>query len=259
MIRIENLTVSYGKKTSPVLCGVNCTVPEGKITVLIGPNGSGKSTLLKTICGFLSPQDGTVILGGKNLCEYVSGERAKKIAFLSQTRHLPELTVRHLVLHGRFPYTRFPRHYTEKDAEIVDSVLRQMKLDALSDKFLSELSGGQQQKVWLAMALAQQTPVLVLDEPLTFLDIRQQLDFLQMLKSLRNQGKTILLVVHDLHAAFTCADHLIVLGGGRVLSEGDAAVIADSGIIERAFGVRTESCVLPSGETMYAFYGSDFV
>jgi len=257
MIRIENLTVSYARKLPPVLNDVSCSVPRGKITVLVGPNGSGKSTLLRTICGFLPPRAGNVFLDGKNLREYALSERARKIAFLSQVRSLPEITVRRLVLHGRFPYTKFPRRYSQADLKVAEDVLRALNLTALADSRLSELSGGQQQKACLAMALAQETPALVLDEPLTFLDIRQQLELIHLLKDLRAQGKTVLLVVHDLQTALGLADKLIVLSGGRVLAEGNPDEIARQGTIDSVFGVRTEMHLLPQGIKLYAFVESD--
>ena len=257
MIRIENLTVSYAKKLPPVLNDVSCSVPRGKITVLVGPNGSGKSTLLRTICGFLPPRAGNVFLDGKNLCEYALSERAKKIAFLSQVRSLPEITVRRLVLHGRFPYTKFPRRYSQTDLQVAEDTLLALNLTPLTDSRLSELSGGQRQKACLAMALAQKTPALVLDEPLTFLDIRQQLELIHLLKDLRAQGKTVLLVVHDLQTALGLADKLIVLSGGRVVAEGEPDAIARQGTIDAVFGVRTEMHSLPQGKKLYAFEEDD--
>lgn len=254
MIEVTNLTVGYGKKSlSPVLKNLSCSIPAEKISVLVGPNGSGKSTLLKTICGFLPVWNGSVQLDGKLLSDYALSERAKKIAYLSQSRRLPEITVRSLVLHGRFPYTHFPRHYTKEDCAVADSALSAMGLDSIAEKKLSCLSGGQQQKVFLAMALAQQTSVLVLDEPLTFLDIRQQLELLHLLKKLCAQGKTILLVVHDLHTALTFADKLIVMSGGEVISEGTPALIAEKGTIDTVFCIHTEKISLPKGENLYTF------
>ncbi len=253
MIKIEGLTVSYTRKSPPVLHDLSCTVPKEKITVLVGPNGSGKSTLLKTIGGFLRPQRGSIVLDGKNLGEYKGQERAKKIAFLSQSRRIPELTVRQLVLRGRFPYTHFPRAYSTNDYALVEESLRQMDMAFLGDCKLSELSGGQQQKAWLAMALAQETPLLILDEPLTFLDVRQQLELLQLLKELRARGKTILLVVHDLQMALTFADSLIVLSGGSVLAQGQPALLAEDGLIDRAFDIHTKKISLPDGGQVYTF------
>ncbi|MBQ7158458.1 MAG: ABC transporter ATP-binding protein [Treponema sp.] len=259
MIKIEGLSVSYTKKSAPVLHDVTCSVPEKKITVLVGPNGSGKSTLLRTICGLLRAQTGTITLDGKNLSAYKSHERAQKIAFLSQSRRIPEVTVRQLVLRGRFPYTHFPRQYSQNDYAIVEEALRALDMTALADCKLHELSGGQQQKAWLAMALAQQTPLLVLDEPLTFLDIRQQLELLRLLKTLCAQGKTILLVIHDLQTALTFADKLIVLSGGRVIAEGEPALIAEQGTIDRAFAIHTKKITASDGGQFYTFSSEGIV
>lgn len=255
MIKLTDVTTGYAKPKAEnaVLKHLSCEIPAQRITVLVGPNGSGKSTLLKAMCGFLPTWSGSVELDGKPLASYTLSERAQKIAYLAQRRTVSDCTVSRLVLHGRFPYTHFPRHYSAEDYAVSRDALHALQLEHLAEKNLSELSGGQQQKAYLAMALAQQTPVLVLDEPLTFLDIRQQLDLLQTLKTLREQKKTIVLVVHDLNTALTFADRLIVMSAGSVIAQGNPAVIARDGTIDRVFSVRTETVTDAHGSSLYTF------
>ena len=258
MLKLDAVTVGYGKPRAgrEVLHSLSCAIPRGKITVLAGPNGSGKSTLLKTMCGFLPAWSGGVSLAGEPLSAYSSASRARQVAYVAQQHgrlSASAVTVRRLALYGRFPYTRFPRHYTEQDHAVAAEALEQLGMTALADVPLAELSGGQQQKAYLAMALSQATPLLLLDEPLTFLDIRQQLELLAALRRLCSQGKTICLVVHDLNTALTFADALIVLDGGRVVAQGAPAAIAADGVIDRVFGVRTECVVLPRGGILYSF------
>lgn len=255
MIDVCALTTGYTKSRgqNAVLTSVSCTIPARRMTVLVGPNGSGKSTLLRAICGFLPAWAGTVTVDGRPLSAYTPVQRAQKIAFLAQWHIVPDCTVRRLVLHGRFPYMRFPRQYRADDIAAVQDALDMLGITDLAEKNLRALSGGQQQKAYLAMALAQQTPVLVLDEPLTFLDIRQQIDLVQTLGRLKAQGKTIVLVVHDLHTALTVADTLIVLCAGNVVAQGNPAVIAGDGTIDRVFAVRTQKIDGADGAPLYTF------
>ncbi len=255
MIDVRALTTGYAKARGKhaVLTAVSCAIPARRMTVLVGPNGSGKSTLLKAICGFLPAWAGTVTPDGRPVAAYTSVQRAQKIAFLAQRHTVPDCTVRRLVLHGRFPYTRFPRQYRADDDAVVQDALCLLGIAGLAEENLRALSGGQQQKAYLAMALAQQTPVVVLDEPLTFLDIRQQIDVVQTLARLKAQGKTIVLVVHDLHTALTIADRVIVLHGGTVVAQGNPAVIAGDGTIDRVFSVRTRRIDGADGMPLYTF------
>lgn len=259
MISIENLTTGYGKPNAEtaVLKSLSCIIPTAAITVLVGPNGSGKSTLLKAACGLLPAWSGSVKLDGKPLSSYSLQMRAQKIAYLAQSRRTPDISVEQLVLYGRFPHRRFLQHYSETDRRIARAALEQLGLLPLKDTLLSALSGGQRQKAYLAMALSQQAALLVLDEPLTFLDIRQQLDLLQLLRALCAQGKSICLVVHDLNTALTFADTLIVMKEGTVAAQGKGAEIASSGIIDRVFAVKTKCITAADGKTLYTFSAED--
>lgn len=259
MIEVRDLMTGYARPRgkNAVLAAVSCEVPARRITVLVGPNGSGKSTLLRAMCGLLPAWSGTVRLDGVPVSAYTPAQRARKVAFLAQQRTVPDCTVERLVLHGRFPYTRFPRQYRADDLAAMREALRALDITGLAEQNLRALSGGQQQKAYLAMALAQQTPVVVLDEPLTFLDIRQQLDLMETLRGLKAQGKTIVLVVHDLPAALRLADRLIVLSAGRVVAQGNPAVIAGEGTIDRVFSVRTRRIDGADGAPLYTFCADD--
>jgi ABC-type cobalamin/Fe3+-siderophores transport system ATPase subunit len=255
MIEVADLVGGYGIGSSVyrVLNGVSCTMPKGKITVLAGPNGSGKSTLLKAVCGFLLPWEGTITAVGKPLHEYTLTERAQTIAYVPQSRVVPDILVERLILHGRFPYAGFPHRYTKLDHDIVETVMERLHLTAYADRNLATLSGGQRQKVYLAMALAQDTPVLILDEPLTYLDVRQQLDLIADLKELCRSGKTVCMVIHDLNLALTVADHLVVMAEGAVLAEGSGEAVFESGMIDRAFSVHASRVVSAEGHPLYYF------
>lgn len=235
MIKIENLSFGYGKKSdnNEILHSVSAQIESGKITALIGPNGSGKSTLLKLIAGFNKAWNGTIEIDTEEQ------NLSKVIAYVPQVRQIPDVTVGRLVLSGRFPHTTFPHHYTKKDLQIAKNAIERMNISDLEEKELSELSGGQRQKAYIAMALAQESDILILDEPLTYLDIKQQLELAEILKSLREEGKTILLVIHDLNMALSIADDLIIMNDGNIEAQERPSRIATLGIIDKVFGIKT--------------------
>ena len=235
MLEIQNLSTGY--PGNPVLNRICLTIPEGAVTVIVGPNGCGKSTLLKALTGIL-PASGSVRLDGQELLTLPGRELAKKVAFLPQGRSVPEIAAKNLVLHGRFPYLSYPRRYRQEDLAIARSAMEQMGVAELADRSLVTLSGGQRQKVYIAMALAQDTPVLLMDEPNTFLDIAHQLQLMQQAKTLAEQGKIVVLVLHDLSLALEYADSLAILWEGTCLIQGDPKEVFLSGQLERAFGVR---------------------
>ena len=235
MLEIRNLTVGYTGK--PVLQDVSLTIPDGKVTVLLGPNGCGKTTLLKSLCGILSPKSGEILLDGLDLRTLPRRALAQKVAYLAQCRQVPDITVQRLVLHGRFPYLGYPRRYQKIDFEIARNAMEQMGILDLADTLMDRLSGGQRQKVYIAMALAQDTPVILLDEPTTYLDITHQIQILEHAKALAQQGKTVLMIIHDLPSAFQTADKLILLDGGTVAAEGTPEEMFSSGKVEELFQV----------------------
>ena len=172
MVEVRNITVGYPGKT--VLKNVSLAIPKGQLTVLLGPNGCGKSTLLKSLCGILTPENGQVLYDGEDLLLLPQQQLAQKIAYLSQGRQIPDITVRRLVLHGRFPYLGYPRRYRREDYACADLAMAQLGITDLADVPVQNLSGGQRQKVYIAMVLAQDTPIALLDEPTTYLDIVHQ-------------------------------------------------------------------------------------
>lgn len=248
MLEIKNLTAGYSG--DPVLRYVNLEIPEGKLTVVAGPNGCGKSTLLKAIAGIL-PGEREVVLSGQPLHTLPQRELAKKIAYLPQNRTIPEITAQRLVLHGRFPYLSYPRRYRPEDIRIAKESMKTLGIESLADRNLATLSGGQRQKVYLAMALAQDTPVVLLDEPTTFLDIRYQLQLMELTRFLAEQGKTMVLVLHDLAMALEYADHLVILSGGRIAAQGDAEAVFSSGILKEIFGVEVSRIMTDGGWKYY--------
>ena len=235
MLEIRNLSAGY--PGNPVLKDISMSIPAGAVTVIVGPNGSGKSTLLKALAGIL-PASGSVRLDEQELLGLPGRELAKKAAFLPQNRTVPEITVKNLVLHGRFPYLSYPRRYRQEDLTAAAAAMAKMGISDLADRSLSTLSGGQRQKVYIVMALAQDTPVVLLDEPNTFLDIAHQLQLMAQAKALAADGKTVVLVLHDLSMAMDCADSLAVLWNGTCLFRGSPEEVFLSGCLDTAFGLQ---------------------
>ena len=248
MLEIKNLTAGYPGEE--VLRYVNLNIPEGKVTVIAGPNGSGKSTLLKALAGVL-PGEKEVYFNGIPLHSLPQKELAKQVAYLPQNRPVPEITVRKLVLHGRFPYLSYPRRYRREDIRIAEAAMEKLGILDLADRELTTLSGGQRQKVYIAMALAQDTKVVLLDEPTTYLDIRHQMQTMELAKFLAGEGKTVVLVLHDLAMALEFADHLVVLSKGTVAAEGDGETVFSSGVLDRVFGVTVDRMMTDGGWKYY--------
>ena len=248
MLEIRDLSAGY--PGHPVLSGISLTIPEGTVTVIVGPNGCGKSTLLKALTGIL-PAAGSVRLDGQELLGLSSRELAKKVAFLPQNRPVPQITAKNLVLHGRFPYLSYPRRYRQEDHAAAEAAMEAMGIAELAQRSLSTLSGGQRQKVYIAMALAQDTPVILLDEPNTFLDISHQLQLMEQAKRLAAAGKTVVLVLHDLCMALDRGDLLAVLSEGRCLFRGSPEETFLSGSLSRAFGVQIRRIQTPDGWKYY--------
>ena len=248
MLEIQNLTAGYGGE--PVLEDICLTIPRGKVTVIAGPNGCGKSTLLKAIAGILPPK-GSIRLDGQELQDLSSRERAQRIAYLPQNRQIPEITAGRLVLHGRFPYLSYPRRYRRSDEEIARKAMETLGIWDLADRNLNALSGGQRQKVYIAMALAQDTPVVLLDEPNTFLDISHQKQMMDLAGQLASAGKSVVMVLHDLPLAMEYADVMAVLSRGGVLAQGTPEEVCRSGKLREAFGVEIKKMQTPDGEKYY--------
>ena len=236
MLEIKNLYSGYGGRE--VLHDVSLTAQAGEVTVIVGPNGCGKSTLLKTICGIQPVTAGQVLLDGEKLFALPRNLLAQKTAYLAQSRQVPDITVERLVLHGRFPYLGYPRRYRKEDYAIADAAMKTMGVAELADELVQNLSGGQRQKVYIAMALVQDTPVILLDEPTTYLDISHQLQLMQQARMLAAQGKTVVMIIHDFPHAFQTADHMILMRDGKIVADGTPEQIYASGMISSVFGVR---------------------
>lgn len=236
MVEIRDLSAGYGKRE--ILRGVSLSMRPGTVTTLLGSNGCGKSTLLKAMLGTADIFGGDILLDGKSARQMSATALAQKMAYLPQSKNTPDITVGTLVLHGRFPYLSYPRRYRREDYAFADAALRQMGIEDLAEERLQVLSGGQRQKVYIAMALAQQAGLIMMDEPTTYLDIGQQFRFARLARELAQQGKTLLLVLHDLPLALQISDTLAVLEEGKLGFVGAPAKIMDSDVLQRVFGVR---------------------
>ena len=247
MLEARNLSAGYPGRA--VLAGVSLAARPGRVLALLGPNGCGKSTLLRTMAGLLPPLGGEVLLDGRR--DYSPRQAAQRVAYLPQSRTAPNITVRRLVLHGRFPYLSYPRRYGREDYAAVDRALAAADALDLADRPLPELSGGQRQKAYLAMALAQETEAILMDEPTTFLDIRHQLEVLALVRRLAEEGRGVVLVLHDLCLALTAADDVAVLGEGRLLALGGPEAVYQSKVLERVMGVRLDRSEGPGGRRYF--------
>lgn len=252
MLEIRNLSAGYSG--TDVVKDLNFTARAGQVTAILGPNGCGKTTLLKALCGILPISSGQVLLDGEALLELPRNRLAQKIACLSQSRQVPEITAGRLVLHGRFPYLSYPRNYRREDFAAARAAMAAMGVEALENVPMSELSGGQRQKVYIAMALAQDTAVVLLDEPSTFLDIRHQLQLQTIAKTLASQGKTVMMVSHDLSQTMSCADYVVLLRQGTLAGEGTPEQVFASGLLDDVFGVRVRRVQTEAG---WQYYCSD--
>lgn len=249
MVELKTITAAYGSRV--VLRNFSATFVSGELVAVIGPNGAGKSTLLKTISHLLPPKAGTLSVNGQDLQTTDRQTVARHIAYLPQGRPLPQMTVEQLVLHGRFPYLSYPRRYRQEDRDKAREATEQMELLFHAHCPLSALSGGMQQRAYLAMALAQDTEYILLDEPTTYLDISHQLELMELLKNLARSGKGIITVLHDLPLALTFADRVLVLDQGSLLFDGSPEALCASHIIEDLFAVQI--IPLPHGGYGYRY------
>lgn len=233
----QNVSVRYGKKT--ILSQLSLEVPKGKIMTLIGQNGCGKSTLLKIIPRAVTPQSGYCTLDGKPIGAYPSKILARRIAYLAQVHTSPpDIDVRTLVSYGRYPYRKAGRGLTKTDGEIVARVIRMTGLEPLSEQSLSTLSGGERQRAWIAMTVAQEPEILILDEPTTYLDIGYQIEVLELVRHLnRTLGITILMVLHDLNLAARYSDVLAAIRDGNVYTSGTPNTVLTPENLHALFGI----------------------
>lgn len=249
--RCEQLTTGYPRHT--ILHELTLNLRPGQLTVLLGANGCGKSTLLKVLAGQLPVEQGHVYLQDRALADWSANERARVLAYLPQHPSLhADLTVFDLVRLGRFPHQSWRHQWQEEDANAVRDALLATGLTELADVPVATLSGGQQQRAWIAMTLAQQGDILLLDEPVNHLDLNHQIQMMDLVRQLANQGKTLIVVLHDLNLASRYADELVLLAEGRVLAQGNASRVLQPDLIASALGQQVR--VIPD-----PVYGSPLV
>ena len=231
----EGLSLAYGDRT--IVEDLDLRIPAGKITAIIGANGCGKSTLLRALARLLTPVAGRVLLDGADLHSRPSKEVARTLGLLPQSPIAPEgIAVTDLVGRGRHPYQKLLARWSAHDYQVVAESLEATGTADLADRSVDELSGGQRQRVWIAMALAQETDILLLDEPTTFLDVAHQVEVLDLLTDLnRERGTTIVMVLHDMNMAARYADHIFAMRGGRVVADGTPADIMTDELIRTVF------------------------
>jgi iron complex transport system ATP-binding protein len=235
-LHAENLTLSYDQRV--VAEGLGVQIPDESFTVIVGPNACGKSTLLKALARLLKPRAGQVFLDGKAISQYPAKQVAHRLGMLPQTPIAPNgITVGDLVARGRYPHQSLLQQWSREDESIVAEAMRVTEVLELSNRFVAELSGGQRQRVWLAMVLAQQTPILLLDEPTTFLDIAHQIEVLDLCADLHEQGRTLVAVLHDLNLACRYADHLIAMKAGTIVAQGHPGEIVTADLVQEVFGI----------------------
>lgn len=233
----RNITLGYDKKI--IVDGLDLTLSQGEITVLVGANGCGKSTILRALARLLKPVDGTVYLGQEPLSAIANADIARRLAILPQSPDAPaELSVYQLVKQGRYPHQRWYQNWSGEDEDMVDQALRATELDDLRHQPLHTLSGGQRQRAWIALCLAQNTDIILLDEPTTYLDLSHQIDILELLKQ-QNQktGKTIIMVLHDLYLACRYAHRLIAIKNGHIHIQGPPKDVITPDVVQQVFNL----------------------
>jgi iron complex transport system ATP-binding protein len=239
ILKVDNLVVGYEEKT--VIHDVSLEIPDGKISVIIGANACGKSTLLKAMTRIITPKSGVVTLDGEPIRPMNPKQLARICGLLPQDPVVPEgVTVSDLVARGRYPHQKFLQGQTKQDLEAVTEAMEIMDIIELANRSMNELSGGQRQRAWIATALAQQTDILFLDEPTTFLDINYQIEILDLMADL-NQRKqtTIVMVLHDINLAARYADHLFAMKNGKLIAQGAPNDIVTEKLIMDVFGMKS--------------------
>lgn len=238
----QNATIGYDKHT--ISENLTVSIPDNSFTVIVGPNACGKSTLLRGLSRLLRPTTGQVLLDGADIHTYKARDVAQRLGLLPQSSLAPDgIRVADLVARGRYPYQGLIRQWTQSDERAVTAAMSATQITDLAPRLVDELSGGQRQRVWVAMALAQETGILLLDEPTTFLDITHQIELLELFTDLHRQGRTLVAVLHDLNHASRYATHLIAMRDGAVVAEGPPTQIVTADLVEEVFGLR--SLVVP--------------
>ncbi|MFD1381911.1 ABC transporter ATP-binding protein [Rhodanobacter aciditrophus] len=241
----DKLTLKHSDHT--IIDGLSVSFPKGKVTAIVGPNGCGKSTLLNGLSRVHQPAAGQIILDSKDIHSLPSREVAKKLALLPQETSAPDgITVKELIRFGRHPHQNFLKQWGMDDRTAINFALNAANLEDLSDRLLDTLSGGQRQRAWIAMSIAQETPVLLLDEPTSALDLGHQIEVFDLIRELAEQGKTLVMVVHDLAMAARYADHLIAMKSGEIVAQGAPKDIITSELMDSLYGVHCDLLEDPS-------------
>jgi iron complex transport system ATP-binding protein len=232
--------LQLGYRDQVIIPNLSLTLPEGKVTAIVGPNGCGKSTLLSALARLSKPQSGQVLLDGKMIQSLPSREVARRLALLPQEAEAPEgMTAFELIRFGRQPHQGLFKQWSQEDEWIVEKALRAADILPLAHRPLDEMSGGQRQRAWIAMAMAQSTPILLLDEPTSALDLGHQIEVYELIRHLsQNKGKTVVMVVHDLSSACRYADHLIAMKEGSVIAEGAPSNVVTEALVEALYSVK---------------------
>nr|WP_226643466.1 ABC transporter ATP-binding protein [Mesobacillus subterraneus] len=244
-IETEKLTLSYGD--SIIINELDIQIPKGEITVFIGGNGCGKSTLLRSIARLLKPKEGAILLEGEAIAQLSTKEVARKMAILPQSPSAPEgLTVLQLVKQGRYPYQTWLKQWSEEDEKSVENALKATGIDHLKDRTVDSLSGGQRQRAWIAMTLAQDTEIILLDEPTTYLDMTHQIEILDLLYDLNEkEGRTIVMVLHDLNLACRYAHNIVAIKDQKIFNQGKPETVINCGLVKHVFGMDCEVTIDP--------------
>lgn len=250
MLKIKNVNAGYEEEI--IIKEINVSFKPNQITTLIGPNGCGKSTLLKTMTKAIQPKHGDIFLQEQNIKELSLINFAKQVAILPQIRNIPNTTVETLISHGRFPYLGFLKRLSNQDREIVDYAMEVTGVSNKRHHSLHELSGGERQKVYIAMTLAQNTDLIILDEPTTFLDINHQFEVLHLISDLKKKGKTFIMVLHDIQHALTYSDEIIVMNHGKIQKIGSPSSLMKSKIIDDVFDIQSK--IFTEGDRSYYLF-----
>jgi iron complex transport system ATP-binding protein len=248
-VRASRLSLGY-RTDRLVVRDLDLDLPTGAVTAVIGPNGCGKSTLLRALARLLAPHSGSVLLDGQDLHRLPTRDVARRLGLLPQAPVTPDgITVRDLVRRGRTPHTSVWRQWSPADQQALERALTTTGMTALADEQVDTLSGGQRQRAWLAMVIAQDTPLLLLDEPTTYLDMAHQLDVLELVRDLHRAGTTVVMVLHDVNQAARYADHLVALRDGTVVAQGEPDDVLTPALVQDVFDVRCSVLTDPATGT----------
>ncbi len=244
-LRARNITVGYGQRI--IIEGLDIDIPEGELTVIVGPNACGKSTLLRALARMLPVTEGIVELDGQPIGRQNPKAVARRLGLLPQNPIAPDgIVVEDLVGRGRYPHQGVLRQWSDADERAVENALERPQVSDLADRNVGELSGGQRQRVWIAMALAQETPLLLLDEPTTYLDIAHQVEVLNLARSLQRDGFTVVVVLHELNLAFRYATNLVVMRDGAIVAQGAVNDVVSAELIEQVYGLPCQLIMDPN-------------